>query len=683
MAEQSPNSAFASFAVPQAQSVLRASGIYGEPSANTQSMGFDINGKPLYGDKGLLQSKDPTLGAKNVSTLKNILDPMGVFSDKDYSTIDKISNTASDVGFIAQLTDMYNRGDKKGFVNTTLNKFQQPIIQGVTSDPNKQAGLASAFTAWNLYNNWGQMSDAQKGLGLANFGIQGYKFASGENLAAKQIVAPTTTTPGLNVGQALGLFSAGYNAYSLAKNWNQMNTLQKIAGGTGTVAQVANLGQSFGMLGSGTTGAATATSAQALSQAGWQAAPHMGIGAMTADVGSQIPAGYTSVTEVGGKVVIAPTGNASVAQSTASQGAGFIGTAAGVASIAMGSKQVYDSWGKGGKANTINGAIGGSAIAAGMYGLGVSNPYVLAGVVAASALGANVKSKESQRGASLGAGSALTMVSGGLVLASPQVREALYAPFKSGKSETQVSRDMVRQRFSENGAVDKDFQFTLADGSKASIGVDGDQGRHAFTDPSKAVAGKDVSHLNSYDTDYTNDLDYTAALGGITLSRLMTGGKATNIDQVGSQVGNAALSNIGYGKDFSAGNYNTLMSNMKAFYSQSGIKSKSDALQLLNQAYAEHRIDDSDHVSGMQALNMVYDDDGYQTAQKLMAGRFRGIEVAANEPTQAATPMTGVNSVKLNSEGNVPQSAATPSSGFLRSKEDAVARNRQTYQQAA
>ena len=69
---------------------------------------------------------------------------------------------------------------------------------------------------------------------------------------------------------------------------------------------------------------------------------------------------------------------------------------------------------------------------------------------------------------------------------------------------------------------------------------------------------------------------------------------------------------------------------MRGFYSQSGIKSKADAYQLANAAFAENRISAADLASMQRTFDMMYDKGGYQLAQSLMVGRTRGIEEAKN-----------------------------------------------------
>lgn len=703
----------------QGNALMNSVGVYNTPQQNSVQIGYSNSGKPVYSDAALLKNNDGSLGAKSIDTIKAVFDPFQVFGKQDVSALDAIRTTSSDAAFIAQLTALKQQGNSKGFVEALGSRLQQPIVSTITNDPQNQAGLNSAFSAYQLFNHWDQMSNAQKGLGVANLGIQGYKFATGENFASKPIIAadPATGTPGLTVGQGLQLFNAGYNTYALAKNWNQYNTIQKVLGGANTTTAVASTAKSLNLLGAGTQGAEVAGVTQAsLAQAGFTPAPALGVGAISGGPASAVPAGYTAVgTAQGGGVIAIPsgtvstfsgttgatvssTGVASASSSSAASagssslastggstaapgalgeggmslasggegiassgttttttqaGASTLGAVAGGVGVAAGAYTVYKGWGQGGKAGAINGAAGGVAIAAGLNAMGYAlGPWGWAAIIAVSI-----------------ASNATTV----------------------GKSKDQNARDAVRAQFHKLGAVDDTISFRLPDGTIASAGQDGLEGRHLPKDLSKVPEGQVVKkELDAWDADYTNDLDYTAAMGGVALSRMVSGGIAKSVDQVGSQIGNAALKNIGFGKEYTPENYAKLMNNMRSIYSQSGIKSKEDAFQLANMAFAEHRIGATDLIAAQQSFNMIFDDTGqsYDTAQKLMAGRWPGINAVGQVPSNN-TPNFSLNNdtvpapvnrpvVKLNQGARV--SADGANNLALTSKEAVRARNKQQYE---
>lgn len=627
---EAPSPRFAPQAAVQSSAALANAGISSQQYPGFEAAGVDSSGRPVFSNAALASSSNAQAGATLASTADNVLRPLGVFEGGE--GLNRIAETAGDVSFIAQLTDLQQRGDMKGFVETAVNGMVGPISKGVSGDPQNQAGVTSAFTAYNLAQNWERMSPAQKSLGLATLGIQGYKFGTGENLAEK--VIPGTKIAGtmpLKVGQALAMFQAGYNVYSMVKNWDQLNTLQKVAGGAGTAASVANAARQMGLLGSGTQGAAVAANASQLTAAGFQAAPSMGIGAISGPATSAIPSGYVSVgTSATGDVVAIPAANAPSA--TAAQAGSLLGTVAGVTSFALGAQQVYKNWGTGGKAGAVNGALGGSAMAGGLYALGATNPFLLGGVVAVSVLGGMAK---------------------------------------TGKSADQQGRDAIRSVFQKNGLADNKYQVSLSDGTKVDVGIDGGGGRHSWADKSRRVDGhSDKGDLHVWDIDYTNDMDFSSGMMGTTLSRLMSGGRTKAVDQLGGQLGNAGLGNVGYGKEMTSQNFDKVAANFRGMFAQAGIKSKADAYALVNQGFAEGRWKESDAVSMHQAINMAYDDNGYATAQKLMSGRWRGADVAVNEPVGESPkePVTLPASLPAALPGNKPVLGATesfkPSMGF-------------------
>lgn len=598
---------------------LQNAGISYMPSDINQPIGFSPAGQRVYSDRALLQSEDSQQGSRYVDTLKEIIDPTGALTEDDRSTLDQVSAIAGDASIIATLTSQHQNGDKKGFVNTVLSAVKQPVIENLSKDPQNQAGMQAAFNAYQIFSNWDRMSPAQKGLALAATGLQATKFADGTNLATKNIIdttfaadGKTVVSPGLNVGQALQLFQAGYNVYTMVDNWDQLNNLQKAAYGTSSVAQTAEMARRFGMLGSGTAGAEVTITAAELGAAGYTSTPAYGVGAAVGPSSAAVPEGYVTVANIGEQAVIAPAGTASSASGAVSSNAGStVGTAAqtptapigtlqtvaGAAAIAAGAYQIYQGWGTGGGKGATNGALGGSAVAAGLHTLGYSNPYLLAAVVATSALT-------------------------GLI--------------KTGKHKDQVARDGVRGNLQKRGFIDKQYNVSLADGSLVNIGVDGKGGLHGITDSNRLSEDHKKNgfgrggQLHAYDVDYTNDLDYTANMGTGTLMRLLSGGKQDASDKIGGQLANAAVSQVGFNQEMTESNFNKTIDNVRSFYVQAGITSKADAYQLANMAYAEGRLNQTDLVTAHQSINVVFDEDGYEQAQQLMGGRDRGADIAAD-----------------------------------------------------
>lgn len=702
---------FADYLKMSGNTVLNAAGIYNNPHSGTQPIGVSNSGIPLHASTALLKSNNAISGTQNVNLLKNVLNPMGVFKGKDADNIDRVANVSGDPNLIHTLDGSLDVSDRAGFVDQVLQAFGHPGTDKIADDPTGQhSALTAAASAHQLTDSWSQMSPSQKSLALAAVGLQGYRFSSGEDLASKFINPPVAPgDPYLTVGGALNLFSKGVNTYGLSKNWNQLNTIQRIAGGTPDVAQMANLAKSAGMLGYGSTNAAVpGVSAQSLAAKGFSAAPQYGVGAIVGGQLADVPKGFTPVTRAkAGGVIAVPTNSTLTAAGAVPQAGSLLNTAAGVGGIGAAANQIYKRWAPAQGNQTLNGAIGGSAMVAGLSGLTQSNPFLTSGIIAASTLANGASAKQIGQAAAplaakgLGAGTgtvaaiqggisaynilqsgasnkdkagalyrggenlAAAYGTGGVSAAAQTLDQSLtggkiehtrenlenFNPTTKanelllktgldtfsggGKSESQTSRDDVRSVFQNVGLADKDYNLTLADGSKFNVGIDGHGAQHGVTNPdalSPDQKGK-VDKLNAWDLDYTNDLDYASGLGGITLSRLLNGGKSNAVDQMGSEMANGALGNVGYGQPLNTQTFAKTMANMRGFYAQSGIKSKADGYQLANQAFSEGRMDESDLLSAHKSLDMVFDPNGYQTANTLMAGRHPGIAAVANGKT--------------------------------------------------
>lgn len=505
------------------------------------------------------------------------------------------------------------------------------MAKASTFKPDTPNALRDMFVLYNVWQNWGNMSPAQKARTVGVLGSHGFQFAGGDDLLTKPILSNAAGETIISAGDSLNLFNRGFNAYALAQNWDSYNNIQRLIGGSSTALDVAKTAKDFNLLGSGTTGKAVeGVSAQALANSGWSSMPNMGIGAITAEVGAQIPKGYSVLPMSGGEGVVAiPTNNMSSglgaissgepavatvgeaaqagALTTPKPGINTLGAATGAITFAAGAYSVYKGWGAGGTKGGINGVLGGSAMAAGLYGMASSgliaasaaNPFVLGGVIALSTIG---------------------------------------GAWKRGKGESHLKRDAVRSFLRDKGIVDKGFHITLPDGSLSGIWQDRDKGRHSFKNPDlvtkeHANQGRNKANsLNAYDTDYTNDLDYFSGTAGSAFVSLLAGGKGTPLAQTGGQIGNAILQGVGgYGQEFTESNFNKVRQSYISLFSKAGIKSKADAYQLVNQMFAEHRINDADAASFHQVMDMVYDSNGYERASSLMAGRHKGIELAVQD----------------------------------------------------
>lgn len=657
------------------QNLMRSTGLSYKPQNGYAYIGTDSEGRKLYGNLEKINDNDTTAGTKFTNSFKESLIPFGVLGNEDASWLDKVAGISGDTAFIASLGLQAQKRDAKGFVSTLVSKYGKNIAAQITDDKQAQTGINAGLTAYNLYNNWNNLSSAQKAIGIANVGIQANTALTGLNLAKKTIPGSESlySGKGVTVGQALGLANFGINGYSLAKNWSQIDTIGRIIYGAGTVSQGAQLARTFGLLGSGTNGAVVpGVSVSSLAQSGFKPSPAQGVGAIVGP-GNSVPQGYKAVaTGSDGNVIAVPEGLESTASTS-----GFDNTLnniSGGVALAAGAYGVYQGWKNKGVQGGLQAIAGGSSMAAGVATLTQTNPALFGGVVSASML-SGVAAGAGAAGSAYGilssdmsgedkarglrqtgenavldyttfGGTALARAvddsTGGNVqkvrdvidktnpvnLAQDYVAGKVLNAFGSGKNADQKGRDSIRSSLIKSGFLNEDYTYNLADGSVKDLGLDGRSESRDFKYADKAVKKQS---LRSYDVDYTNDMDFFSGIGGIALSRLSFGSKDRNVEQIGGQLGNAALGNVGYGADMTQNNFSAVMQNLRGMYAKKGISSKKDAYELANQGFAEGRWNESDLISMQQVFNMVFDDD-YNTASKLSQGRWKGIEVAHERP---------------------------------------------------
>lgn len=202
----------------------------------------------------------------------------------------------------------------------------------------------------------------------------------------------------------------------------------------------------------------------------------------------------------------------------------------------------------------------------------------------------------------------------------------------TGKSKGSLehdARNSARKQFFPTGV-----ELLLPDGTNANFALDGQEGKHSWKNPSKRTDKEGDRELFAYETDYTNDMDYISSMGGITLARLLGGGANKIIDQFGQLIGNQALGKVGHGNELTQENFNSVMTNLRAIFSDKGINSKDDLLGLANKAFSEGRVEDFDYNVMQQTASLVFDQD-FAMAQQLMGGRWGGVETATRVPDQS------------------------------------------------
>lgn len=677
--------------------------------------------------------------------------------------------------------------------------------------------LKSLYAAFNLYSNWDRMSGAQKSKAIVSLGMQGYKFTSGNDFAKQWLIEPNATGQGLTYGQAFGLFGAGVNVYSLAKNWQQLSTIQKLSGGTKFALDVAQTAKSFNLLGYGTNGAAVPAASTAQLGSAWAATPAQGVGAVSAPTGTAIPQGYVAVpSSVPGQVTAVPAANAPSAGGAASGGTPIasMGTPsyAGYAAAAF---EVYNTF-----ANNKNVRDNDQATYHQKHaGLAVADVWTAGGASAAYGLLMNTgfgRKLDKLYDKIDKKFNPVTRIAGGLLNSDKwktegnrlaQLREkGVFVPdemFANPQTRGITKKELVARAEASGGNVEfaktrdektltpddvvgyaawaekdpdwfkksLDEQRTIAakaleqglirehDGTidiedteavtpeivpdksiQSQRKLNGSQGgsqmqaglaKMAKTDPYLAGAviahsaysgsykngdGKAALKMMKQDgifdhekltlpngtildvhgqkdtTDTNNDLHYYAGLAGITLAELVAQGKHSGVSKAGQQLGNSLLTGIS-NADLTPENFAAVRDNMRAVYSQAGIKSRADAYQRANVLYAGERIDDMDLVRMHQVADMTFGDNGHEILSKLTPGKTRGLQVAQEDagmplitgPSDAVQPKGDID------PGRMPNAQPVQSNNFIdnalysskkrpmRSKEEMVMQNSQKY----
>lgn len=648
-------------------------GIYRTPQQGLSSFGSDIDGKPLYAFNDIANDKNFDLGKNRLYTAGTLMQQLGAFqNDEEADTFAKFTSNAGDPSFIGAINGLAAIGDKKTAVNTILKEFGYRDLDSLDQSEDKKRAYGTAFAAYNYVENAEKMSPAQQSLTLSTMGLISYKFKDGTTLADRALIKNPDGETAFNLSEAMNLAGSGIDVMSMQKNWDQLDVYQRLSYGKGTPSQLAATGKRGMLLGDPSLGGSAVYQSEAdLGAIGFKSVPSAGFGAITGDSGA-LPDNYEVVGagEKPGQVIAVPKGlSYSTSTINGSPEIRSLNAADGVKRASMGAFKTASNWLPSNTKNNLRG----TSFAAGLGQSGVlEDPYMKSSIATASVHGNTVTRSDKGQIASTaqqtaeagikGGSQAAAVVAGAAVGAAqitgaakvaqgqdPSLLEkgALFpidggASFVAGafgaggKSKEQQGRDSVRKLGTQSGLFNKDdWTVTLSDGSAADIGTDGHGGKHEFRFGDKAIGEK--RSLNSYDVDYTNDLDFTSNMMTNALVRMMSGGKGVSIDQVAGQLGNAALGKAGFGADMTEENFNYVRDNVRGFFFKQGIQTKEDAYALSNQMLAEGRIAEMDAVAMQQGINMVFDEEGYDQAQILMAGRWKGLEVAADIP-QAPGP---------------------------------------------
>lgn len=648
-------------------------GIYRTMQDGFTPLGSDIDGKPLYTMSSVSNDQNYDLGKNRLYTTGSIMQQLGAFSDEEEADqFARFTANAGDPKFMGAIAGLSAKGDKKGAVNLIMKEFGYPELDNLDSYDNKEKAYSTAFSAYNYVENVEKLSPAQQSLTLSTLGLMSYKFKDGSTIADKAVVKDADGKTQFNLSEAFNLSSSGFDVFSMQKNWDQLNAIQNITYGKGTPSQLASTGKRMQLLGDPSMGGSAVRQTDAeLGRLGFTAVPSAGTGAITGKA-ANLPSDYEVVGagEQPDQVIAVPKG---LSYSTGTiNGTNEIRTLNNTPGLKPASIGAFKTYNNQFPANSTN-EVRGTSFAAGLGQSGVlQDPYITSSIATASVYGNVVNPRATkddiknlrQQGENTLLNYATAGVSGKIQKADEmltggkgedirdkidklnpvnKVTDAIGAKVLNkgldfadknfgGKSKAQQGRDAVRKLGTQSGLINKDnWTVTLSDGTTADVGKDGKSDKRQFRFPDKAV--DEVRDLNPYDVDYTNDLDFSSNMMTSSLVRMMAGGKGVPIDQFSGQLANAALGKVGFGQDMTEENFNYVRDNVRSFYFKQGIQTKEDAYAVTNQMFAEGRIVEMDQIAMHQGINMVFDDDGYSGANVLMAGRQKGLEVAAEIPT--------------------------------------------------
>lgn len=348
-----------------AKGILQTAGISRQSTPGAIQVGFDFRGKPVYSDAKLANSKDTSTGAQVAAIAGIALGSMNAFKDFGEATaFMKIGDKAHDAAFHSELDNARAAEDPKAF---------KALVGSVAPDFDH---TGTDFTAYKLYENWNNLSPAQKSLAITGAGIQGFKFSDGQTFATKKLTPAIPGVPQMSVAQGLALAQKGVNVSPAVRKWNQIAAIQDTMFTPKDAKDVVGTAAGLNLLGFDMEGKAVNTTAERMSQGGLEPAPHYGVGAATIPAGVGLPNGYSEVGKINGRTIVVPSPNKGTA----------LVKAPDVAS--SGASKIYRSWkSEGGSSpRQEKGVVGGSALAGGLDAMTNSNPYSLGAVITNASL---------------------------------------------------------------------------------------------------------------------------------------------------------------------------------------------------------------------------------------------------------------------------------------------------------
>ena len=275
----------------KAKAVMNTVGIGKYPNTGTVKVGSDFKGQVIYSNPKLTNNPDTKAGKTLAETIGMSLGAMGAFSGfPEAQRYMAIGDKANDPILHTELDSLKQSEDVHGFIDK------------VVGDDKAQ----TEFSAYKLYENWNNLSPAQKSLGISSTGTQGFKFDDGHTFETKRLTPEIPGVPSLNAAEAMDLASKGVNMAPATRHWNQLSTIQETFYAPKKSADVVTTSNSLGLLGYGIDGRAVPVDEKILSKSQAQIAPHFGVGAIAVPQGTGVMKGYVPVKNVGNKTIMIP-----------------------------------------------------------------------------------------------------------------------------------------------------------------------------------------------------------------------------------------------------------------------------------------------------------------------------------------------------------------------------------------
>lgn len=347
------------------------------PIGGFNQIALTSSGKSVYSLPAASQSGDTSIGRRSLVNAGIMASYLGVDDPGTYSAIGRVAGAAGDASFQSQLDQIYADKGEDGVAQEIVSRLADKKL-----DLNTDAGQQLAFGAQRIAELWPNLSPGQRSLAISALGTAAIEHETGQKVGDREIPG-TNKSPlsSLKVADVIGVSSRGHNGEALARNWNQLSALGRLVSKDARPGDVAALSDSLGILGHGPEGAAVKVDAKYLQQVGAKPAPHLGVGAMVFDRANHVPANYKVVTQTPNGGVIALPANLA---STSSLGGSPATAFKQAQSIATKSHPAQKLWGASSTGRVVRGAVGGSAIVAGMEPMLEKNPYLASGMIAYS-----------------------------------------------------------------------------------------------------------------------------------------------------------------------------------------------------------------------------------------------------------------------------------------------------------